>query len=103
MPHDPWLVHTQYTSGEYRNRLASVGIEVSMSRTGNCWDNAVSESFFATLKTELVYRRKWTGRAELREAVFEYIEVFYNRQRLHSTLGYRTPAEAEDAYVPAAA
>ena len=93
----------QYTCKTYRNKLASVGIEVSMSRTGNCWDNAVSESFFATLKTELVYRHKWAGRAELRAAVFDYIEVFYNRQRLHSALDYQTPAEAEDAYVPVAA
>ena len=90
----------QYTSAEYRAELAALGIEVSMSRKGNCWDNAVAESFFATLKTELVHTRRWTSRNELRSAVFEYVESFYNRsfynrRRLHSSLGYRTPAEVE--------
>ena len=66
-----------------------------MSRKDNCWDNPVAESFFATLKNELVYTRQWRTRAELRDAVFEYIEVFYNRQRLHSSLGYKTPASVE--------
>lgn len=88
----------QYTSADYRAALAELGIDVSMSRKGNCWDNAVAESFFATLKTELVYRRRWTNRLELRSAVFEYIEVFYNRRRLHSSLGYKTPAEVESEY-----
>jgi putative transposase len=72
-----------------------MGAVVSMSRKGNCWDNAVAESFFATLKTELVHRRSWTTRLDLRAALFEYIEVFYNRRRLHSTLGYKTPAQVE--------
>jgi len=85
----------QYTSSEYREALADVGFIVSMSRKGNCWDNAVAESFFATLKTELVHERRWPTRLELRAAVFEYIEVFYNRQRLHSAVGYRTPAQVE--------
>jgi len=85
----------QYTSAEYRAKLAALGIEASMSRKGNCWDNAVAESFFATLKTELVHTRRWSSRNELRNAVFEYIESFYNRRRLHSSLGYRTPAEVE--------
>jgi putative transposase len=85
----------QYTSVEYRTKLAALGIEVSMSRKGNCWDNAVAESFFATLKAELVHRRRWSTRNELRSAAFEYIESFYNRRRLHSSLGYRTPAEVE--------
>jgi putative transposase len=85
----------QYTSAEYRTKLAALGIEVSMSRKGNCWDNAVAESFFATLKAELVHKHRWTTRNELRSAVFEYIESFYNRRRLHSSLGYRTPAEVE--------
>ena len=67
-----------------------------MSRRGNCWDNAVAESFFATLKVELTRNRTWSTRNELREALFEYIEVFYNRKRLHSTLGYRTPNEVEN-------
>jgi transposase InsO family protein len=88
----------QYTSGEYRHALAEAGITVSMSRKGNCWDNAVAESFFATLKTELVYRRSWLSRAELRAAVFQYIEVFYNRRRLHSSIGYKTPAQLESEY-----
>ncbi len=70
----------QYTSREYRDELAKRGIDVSMSRKGNCWDNAVAESFFATLKTELVERRRWSSRVELRSAVFDYIEVFYNRR-----------------------
>ncbi len=69
-----------------------------MSRKGNCWDNAVAESFFATLKTELVHRRSWATRLDLRAALFEYIEVFYNRRRLHSTLGYRAPAQVETEY-----
>ena len=88
----------QYTSAEYRAALAELGVTVSMSRKGNCWDNAVAESFFATLKTELVYRRTWPARFELRAAIFEYIEVFYNRRRLHSSIGYKTPAEHESDY-----
>lgn len=88
----------QYTSAAYRAELSALGIEVSMSRKGNCWDNAVAESFFATLKTELTDRTVWKDRYELRQAVFEYIEVFYNRKRLHSTLKYRTPAEVEREY-----
>ena len=93
----------QYTSYEYRTALARYGVTVSMSRRGNCWDNAVSESFFATLKNELVHSRCWASRLELRAAVFEYIEVFYNRQRLHSSLAYKTPSEVEDHYAANAA
>jgi transposase InsO family protein len=93
---------SQYTSTEYRDALSQLGITVSMSRKGNCWDNAVAESFFATLKNELVHRRRWRNRLELRTAVFEYIEVFYNRRRLHSSLDYRTPAEVEESYGQAA-
>ena len=70
------------------------GIEQSMSRRGNCLDNAPMESFFASLKTEHVHEARVRTRAEARAAVFDYVEVFYNRQRLHSALGYRTPAEA---------
>jgi putative transposase len=92
----------QYTSREYRERLAELSISVSMSRTGNCWDNAVAESFFATLKTELIHRQAWKTRTELRLALFEYIEGFYNRRRLHSSLDYRTPAEVEHAFDQAA-
>lgn len=92
----------QYTSGEYRAALAALDISVSMSRTGNCWDNAVAESFFASFKNELIHRRTWRTRHELRTAVFEYIEVFYNRRRLHSSLDYKTPAEVEEAFAAAA-
>lgn len=88
----------QYTSADYRAQLRALGVEVSMSRKGNCWDNAVAESFFATLKAELVHTRSWASRVELRAEVFDYIEVFYNRQRLHSTLDYKTPAQAESDY-----
>jgi putative transposase len=88
----------QYTSAEYRRVLRAAGITVSMSRRGNCWDNAVAESFFATLKTELVHRRTWASRIDLRAALFEYIEVFYNRRRLHSSIGYKTPSEVEALY-----
>lgn len=91
----------QYTSADYRNTLAALDVTVSMSRTGNCWDNAVAESFFATLKNEFVYRRTWRSRHELRSALFEYIEVFYNRRRLHSSLDYKTPAEVEQEYAKA--
>lgn len=99
----PGLLHhsdrgCQYTSAEYRSALDELGVTVSMSRRGNCWDNAVAESFFATIKTELVNRRRWSSRLELRSAVFEYVEVFYNRRRLHSSIGYKTPAEAEKIY-----
>jgi putative transposase len=92
----------QYTSGAYRDVLAERGIRVSMSRKGNCWDNAVAESFFASLKNELIHRRRWRTRAEVRNAVFEYIEVFYNRRRLHSSLNYKTPAEVEQEFAQAA-
>ena len=106
-PDAPLIFHSdqgcQYTSVQHREVLAERGITVSMSRRGQCWDNAVAESFFATLKNELVYRRRWATRSDLRNAVFEYIEVFYNRRRLHSSLGYDTPAAVEDRYFAAAA
>ena len=86
---------SQYTSRAYRARLDAHGLTCSMSRKGNCWDNARVESFFATLKTELIHRRSFLTRAEARSAIVEYIEVFYNRQRRHSALGYRTPVEIE--------
>ena len=82
-----------YTAGDYRDLLAANGIECSMSRKGDCWDNAVAESFFATLKKELVHRDRYATRREARSAAFEYIEVFYNRIRLHSTLGYKSPRQ----------
>ena len=86
---------SQYASNDYRKRLKANGITCSMSRKGNCWDNAVSESFFASLKIECVYRQRLATRGQARAAIFDYIEVFYNRQRRHSTLGNISPAEFE--------
>jgi putative transposase len=84
----------QYASGPYCQVLERHGITQSMSRRGNCLDNAPMESFFASLKKEHVHQTRFRTRAAAKAAVFEYVEVFYNRQRLHSALGYRTPAEA---------
>ena len=86
---------SQYCSQEYQAVLAEHGLIPSMSRPGNCYDNAVVESFFAILKRELLQDKHFATREEAQRAIFEYIEVFYNRQRLHSTLGYRTPIEYE--------
>ena len=83
----------QYAAEPYRQVLQRHGIQQSMSRKGNCLDNAPMESFFASLKKEHVHHVRFRGRAEARAAVFEYVEIFYNRQRLHSSLSYRTPAE----------
>jgi putative transposase len=96
----PGLIHhsdrgSQYASGDYQQLLAKHGLCGSMSRRGDCWDNAVAESFFASLKLELVYQVQWRTRAEARTAIFEYIELFYNRRRRHSSLGYLSPAEFE--------
>jgi transposase InsO family protein len=85
----------QYTSGDFRETLARHKIVQSLSRPGQCWDNAVAESFFATLKEELIYRGSWPTRAAARRAIFEYVEVFYNRQRMHSALGYLSPVDYE--------
>jgi putative transposase len=84
----------QYAAEPYRKVLGRHGIRQSMSRRGNCLDNAPMESFFASLKKEHVHHVRFRSRAEARAAVFEYVEIFYNRRRLHSGLGYRTPAEA---------
>jgi putative transposase len=84
----------QYAPGPYREVLERHGIRQSMSRRGNCLDNAPMESFFASLKAEHVHEARFRTRAEARAAVFDYVEVFHNRQRLHSAVGYRTPAEA---------
>jgi putative transposase len=84
----------QYTSAEFARFCQAYGICTSTGRTGVCWDNAAAESFFAALKNEMYYRQAFPDRARARFAVTDYIEVFYNRVRLHSTLGYRTPAEA---------
>jgi putative transposase len=84
----------QYTSAEFARFCADNRIQPSVGRTGVCWDNAAAESFFATLKNEMYYRQRFDARAKARFAVAEYIEIFCNRKRLHSSLGYRTPAEA---------
>jgi putative transposase len=94
------LVHhsdrgSQYASGDYQAVLAAEGIVCSMSRRGNCWDNAVAESFFATLKVELVHDASWATRQAAGTELFEYIEVFYNGQRRHSSLGYLSPRAFE--------
>lgn len=87
---------SQYAAGTYRKMLDTHGITCSMSRKGNCWDNAVAESFFATLKVELVYESIFRTRAQAKAAIFEYIEAFYNRVRRHSYLGYVSPDEFEN-------
>ena len=96
----PGLLHhsdrgSQYASGDYQTALGRQGIVGSMSRRGDCWDNAVAESFFATLKVELVHDGLWPTRAAARTALFDYIEVFYNQQRRHSSLGFLSPLAFE--------
>ena len=96
----PGLLHhsdrgLQYACENYRTLLSRHGMTASMSRASNCWDNAVAESFFATLKTELVADARWTTRVEARAALFRYIEMWYNRRRRHSSLGYVSPADFE--------
>ncbi len=95
------IMHTdhgsQYGADSYRQLLRQHGIEPSMSRKGNCWDNAVAESFFHTLKTELIYLEDYDTHEAAQTAVFEYIEVFYNRQRCHSANGYLAPLAYEQA------
>jgi transposase InsO family protein len=86
---------SQYTSKQFRELLKKHAVRQSVSRPRQCWDNAVVEAFWSTLKVELVHRHVWATRAQARQAVFEWIEAFYNRQRLHSSLGYRTPAAYE--------
>jgi hypothetical protein len=94
------LVHhsdrgVQYACDDYRSALADAEITASVSRTADCWDNAVVESFFSTLKHELVYRTTFANHHAARSALFQYIEGFYNRRRLHSSLGYLSPEEYE--------
>jgi putative transposase len=89
---------SQYASDSYQCALHNAGISCSMSRRANCWDNAVAESFFGTLKTELVYRTTFSTRAIAKTTIAEWIEVFYNRQRIHSTLGYVSPVQFEEEY-----
>jgi putative transposase len=88
---------SEYTSLGYQACLKQEGIEVSMSRTGDCYENAAMESFFATLKKECVHRQQFQNRRQAREAIFEYLECFYNPVRLHSTLGYTSPRDFEEA------
>jgi len=90
------LESAQYTSLIFTRRCRSVGIDVSMGAKGSCFDNAVLESFHATIKKDLIHRRTWPTKAEARVAVFDYIEAFYNRRRRHSTLGMLSPVEFEN-------
>jgi putative transposase len=97
----PGLLHhsdrgSQYAATAYQQQLRAAGMTTSMSpRKGNCWDNACVESFFSTVKRELIHPRLYRTREEARHEIFEYLEVFYNRQRRHSTLGSRPPADFE--------
>jgi transposase InsO family protein len=96
----PGLIHhsdrgSQYSAGVYRAELAAHGMVASMSGKGDCYDNAVAESFFSTLEFELLMRNDWHTKAEARRAIFRYIEMWYNRKRRHSTLGYVSPAAYE--------
>lgn len=94
----PGLLHhsdrgSQYCSQDYRSLLTDYGMRASMSRKGNCWDNAPMESFFNSLKNERVFHRNYATRDEARKDIFDYVEVFYNRKRRHSSIGYQTPAQ----------
>jgi putative transposase len=104
LPDEKLLAHSdrgsQYASEHYQRLLGRHGITCSMSRRADCWDNAPMESFFASLKKELVHGADFATRAEARRAIFEYIEVFYNGQRRHSSLGYVSPAEYEQSCTP---
>ncbi len=94
---------SQYASHAFQKTLGKYGVISSMSRKGNCWDNAVAESFFATIKRELLNRSIWMNKRTVQSAIYEYIEVFYNRKRRHSTNGYVSPAEYERLYFNKAA
>jgi len=89
---------SQYASNEYQKLLKNHGLKCSMSRKGDCWDNSVVESFFATLKSELVFHRSWNSRRQAASEIFEYIEVFYNRQRRHSTTSNLSPVDYENRF-----
>ena len=98
---DSGLIHhsdqgIQYTGANYQKLLKAHDMIASMSRKGNCYDNAVVESFFSNLKNELVYQSDYYDRDEARAAIFKYIELFYNRKRLHQTLKYKSPTQYED-------
>jgi transposase InsO family protein len=98
-PTGPLIVHSdrgaQFASAAYRQVLAQHGLLASMSRKGNCYDNAFIESFWSSLKYELVYHHRFATHAEARTAIFDYIETFYNRTRLHSSLAYLSPISFE--------
>ncbi|MDX2648454.1 IS3 family transposase [Actinacidiphila glaucinigra] len=100
-PGGPVIFHSdrgcQYTSRDFATLASELGINLSVGRTGQCWDNALAESFFATIKRELIDDRSWPSRAAAHSAIFEWIEGWYNIRRLHSSLGYRSPAEFEAA------
>src|SRR3954469_14066200 len=91
---------SQYASDHYQRLLAGRGIKCSMSGVAQCWDNAPVESFFASLKRELVHHERYTSREEAKASIFEYVEAFYNRVRLHSSLGFFSPREFERAHNP---
>lgn len=93
---------SQYASGAYRQALAEAGMRPSMSRKGNCWDNAVAESFFGTLEQELATEKPWKDLADARRAISDYIHCYYNPERLHSTLGYLSPNDFENQHHMAA-
>jgi transposase InsO family protein len=94
---------SQYTSAEFAAVCAGHGVRQSMGRTGVCWDNAAAESFLSTLKRELVRRFRWRTAKELKRGLFQWIETWYNRRRLHSSIGYRPPVEAYQAHIDRAA
>jgi len=99
----PLIFHSdrgvQYASNLFRNHIKSnILIKQSMSRKGNCWDNAVAESFFKTLKSELIYHERYESILQAKSSIFEYIETWYNRKRLHSALGYKNPVEMEEEF-----
>ena len=86
---------SQYAARAFRDQLHKHQVRQSMSRKGDCWDNAVAESFFKTLKVEMVYQTQFSSVLEARMAIFDFIEIWYNRQRIHSSIGYRTPLEMQ--------
>src|SRR5881394_3195504 len=103
-PVKPLIIHSdrgaQFASAAYRQVLAQHGLIASMSRKGNCYDNAFIESFWSTLKYEVVYHQRFATFAQARNAIFNYIETFYNRTRLHSSLAYRSPIQFESQLNP---
>ena len=93
----------QYAAHHFKEILREYAFKQSMSRRGDCWDNAPTESFFHTFKTEFIYHENFATRAEAKNKIFEWIECFYNRKRIHSSLGYKTPLEMEEKFMLSAA